>query len=84
MSGWPHEARVPQVLNRASIFSAIRTLVPGDDGGERAAVIAVRVDGLRERALRLGYAAGDSAADRAHEVMISALRPRSLSAPSRG
>ncbi|HET6433817.1 GGDEF domain-containing phosphodiesterase [Dyella sp.] len=65
------------MLNRDEVCAAIAAVVADGrgDGADRAAVLAVMVEGLRDRALRLGYATGDSAADSVGKMIAAALRP---------
>ena len=63
------------MLNRESIFAAIQAQVvlAGDASG--FAVVIVRVRGLRHITLRLGYAQGELAEEKARALIEQSLRP---------
>src|SRR5262249_46645950 len=62
------------MLNRAAIFAAIdQQAAPGRDAS--FAVIALRVRGLREMAIRYGWKRGEQAEESAAEVIRTSLRP---------
>ncbi|MBP1474721.1 EAL domain-containing protein [Frateuria sp. MAH-13] len=63
------------MLNRADIFGAIEARLPQSAGDGHLAVMMLRVEGLHEVSLRLGYAIGEEAHRHAWERIRAALRP---------
>ena len=64
------------MLNRLSLFGAIEQQIAAcADTGARFAVLMLRAQGLREIALRFGYAQGEHAGEVAHALIESSLRP---------
>ena len=62
------------MLNREHIFSEIEAHI-ATSAGERFAVLALRLPGLREISLRFGYTQGEQAEDKAHVLIQRSLRP---------
>jgi diguanylate cyclase (GGDEF)-like protein len=64
------------MMNRESIFSEVQAQVAlAAADGSSFAVVIVRVRGLRDITLRLGYAQGEQAEERAQVLIEQALRP---------
>lgn len=63
------------MLNRHEVFEVIAAVIADGGSADRAAVLAVTVEGLRDRALRQGYVIGDSAAESVEKEIVAALRP---------
>lgn len=64
------------MLNRDSLFAAIEAQIAACvETGGRFAVLMLRARGLRQIALRFGYAQGEQAGEVAHELIVQSLRP---------
>ena len=64
------------MLNRASIFSAIKQHIDACAvTGEQFAVLILRVPGLREISLHFGYEQGEQAEEKAYALIVQSLRP---------
>jgi diguanylate cyclase (GGDEF)-like protein len=64
------------MLNRDSLFAAIEEQIAAcAETGGRFAVLMLRARGLRQIALRFGYAQGEHAGEVAHELIVRSLRP---------
>ncbi|WP_426689638.1 putative bifunctional diguanylate cyclase/phosphodiesterase [Rhodanobacter ginsengiterrae] len=64
------------MLNRESLFAAIdQQIAACADRGGRFAVLMLRARGLRQIALRFGYAQGEQAGEQAHALIGQSLRP---------
>ncbi len=63
------------MLNRTSIFACIQTQMESAGANGRIAVLVLRMHGLRETCLRLGYEAADEVERAAGELIRECLRP---------
>ncbi|WP_017461303.1 putative bifunctional diguanylate cyclase/phosphodiesterase [Dyella ginsengisoli] len=63
------------MLNRDALLSAFDAAIRARAGEDRVAAVVLRIEGLRERRLRFGYAAADAAVAQVIALIADALRP---------
>ncbi|AND69254.1 hypothetical protein ATSB10_18000 [Dyella thiooxydans] len=63
------------MLNRDALRSAFEAAILALAGEDRIAAVVLQVEGLRERRLRFGYAAGDAAVEQVLRLIADVLRP---------